>query len=823
MAASRIILTLVLWIPALAGEVRLTGRIVSETGTPVAGARITLRQPSGGAAVNTASDPTGAFACTLPEAGVYELEADREGYFRLLGRALEMREGANEAQLVLNRVREVVASVDVIANPGAVDMDRTTPQMALTGAELLKVPYPSTNTLRNALRIMPGVVQDGRGGVHLHGGAEEQTQYTLEGFQINDPLTGRFEARIGVEAVQSMDATAGRPGAEFGKGSSGVLAFHSRTGDDKLRYSATNFIPGLEYRKGLTVGGWTPRANLSGPWRRGKAWFSDSFDVQYVVSVVRDLPKGDDRTTSWRFGNLLHNQVNLTNSNILTIGSLVNLWYAPRTGLSVLDPLETTVDRRSRQYFTYIKDQIFFSRGALLELGYANNRTFGREIPQGDAVYIITPWGKRGNYFVNASRKAGRDQWLANVFLPGFRFQGEHRLKAGVDLDRLSYWQNVSRSGIEYATLDYVPVRRTIYHGNGQLHRVNLEMAGYLQDSWRLRPRLLIEAGVRIDWDRILRNWNLSPRLGFAWSPFGLEGTKVFGGFARIFDATSLRIFTRPYDQYSLSTYFAPDGTPIRGPALSIYRIDNPSLASPRYHNWNLGVEHQLPRLIQARVNFVHRRGSRGFTYLNGLGCECIEPPDMFDGIRNPVFDAIYRLSTERADRYDAVEITLRQPIRQQYEWLFSYTRSKAQSNAVIDQSIDEPLLIDDNAGALPWDTPNRWLSWGYLPTRWKSLAVAYLMEWRSGFPFSIQDGNGQVAGTLNSHRFAAFFELNLHVERKVAFRGQWWGVRFGFNNITNHRNANVVNNVIGSPNFLYVYGGQGRSFNVRLRWLGKQ
>jgi hypothetical protein len=805
---------------AFAEEIRLSGRITSETGKPVPGARITLRSASG--AVHGISDPTGGFQIEAPHAGAYELEVDREGYFRLTRPKLELAAGVNEAHLILETLREVVESIDVTVAAGGVDMDRTTPQQTLTGTDILNVPYPSTNTLRNAFRAMPGVVEDGRGGVHLHGGSEEQTLYTLEGFQLNDPLTGRFETRLSVEAVQSLETTPGRPRAEYGKGSAGVLAIRSRTGDDKLRYSATNFVPGIEHQKGLLIGGWTPRANISGPWKSGRAWFSNSMDLQYIQHVVPELPRGEDRNRSWRGSNLLHNQVNLTASNILTVGSLVNFYFAPRTGLTVLNPPESTVDRRSRQYFTYIKDQIYFKRGALVELGYSNNRTFGREIPQGDALYIVTPFGRYGNSFIDAVRKAGRDQWIVNAFLPVFPLLGEHQFKTGLDLDRLSYWQDVRRNGIEFATVDLVPQRRTFFQGSGRVGTSNFEASTYVQDSWRLKPNLLIEMGARTDWDRLLRNWNFSPRFGFAWMPFGLERTKFYGGFARIFDATSLRIFTRPFDQYSLSTYFDPDGKFLRGPALSIYRIENPNLASPRYHNWNFGVEQQWPHSVQMRLNLVTRRGSRGLTFVNSLACACIDVPEIFNGITNPLFDAIYNLSGERSDRYSAVEMTIRRPFRQKYEFMLSYTRSRARSNAVVDQSIDEPLLVDNNSGPLPWDTPNRWVSWGFLPTWWPKWSVAYLAEYRSGFPFSVQDTNGQVIGRLNELRYPVFFELNLFLERRVGFRKNWWAVRFGFNNITNHKNPNVVNNVAGSPNFLRTFGGQSRAFNVRVRWLGK-
>ena len=155
-------------------------------------------------------------------------------------------------------------------------------------------------------------------------------------------------------------------------------------------------------RKDLYIGGWTPRATISGPIRKRRAWFSDSIDVQYDQYVVEELPKGQDRVHSWRIGNLLSTQVNLTPSDILSAGFLVNLWNAPHAGLSALDPPETTIDRRSRQWFFNAKNQKYFTHGAPLEFGHAGNRTFGREIPQGQGSYILTPEGRRGNYLSTA-------------------------------------------------------------------------------------------------------------------------------------------------------------------------------------------------------------------------------------------------------------------------------------------------------------------------------------------------------------------------------------------------------------------------------------
>ncbi|MBI3210738.1 MAG: TonB-dependent receptor [Candidatus Solibacter usitatus] len=798
-------------------ETRLSGRVLNENGTPVGGAKITLRHDASHIVSPLVSSPGGDFTIAVPTPGDYYLEIEREGYFLLTRRKLTLAEGVNEAQFTLNSVRELITAIDVNANPGAVDMDRTTPRITLNSNDLLNVPIAATNTLRNAFRVMPGMVQDSRGDVHLHGGTESQTLYTLEGFQINDPITGRFESRIGVEGVQSLEANGGRPSAEYGKGTAGVLAIRSRSGDDKLRYTATNFFPGIERQKGWLIGGWTPRANLSGPWKRGRAWFSDSIDLQYNNTVIPELQRSEDRASAWRINNLMHNQVNLTPSNILTFGSLVNFYFAHRTGLSVLDPRETTVDRRQRQFFTYLKDQIYFSSGALLELGYANNRTWGRESPQGQDSYVFTPFGRRGNSFIDADRRAGRDQWLANLFAPAFPFLGEHRFKTGVDFDRLNYRQDVRRGGVEFQDSNLVLRRRTQFFGSGKLDARNFEAAAYVQDSWRPRSNLLFELGLRGEWDSLLDKWNASPRIGFAWML--RERTKISGGAARIVDSTNLRVYTRALDQYSASTYFEDDGRSVRGPAFSVYQFDAERLRSPRSNTWNLTLEHQFPRFLQARVNATGRDGNRGFTYINSLDAS---PPANFNGAPGAVFDAIYSLRNQREDHYRAVEFTLRQPIRQRYEWMVSYTRSRARSNAVLDRQVDDPLVVEHNAGVLPWDTPNRWISWGYLPLPSQYWAVAYLAEYRTGFPYSLQDARGHMVGDVDAQRFPAFFELNLFLERRILFRKNWWAVRFGFNNITNHKNPNVVNNLLGSPEFLRVYGGQSRAFNMRIRLLGK-
>ncbi|MGH9672610.1 MAG: TonB-dependent receptor [Bryobacteraceae bacterium] len=808
-------LSLGLSLATVLAQVRLEGRVVNENNAPLPGARLTLRPGN----LVTISDPTGAFFWDVPAAGEYTIDIECAGYFPL--RNGKVRPG-EEVQFVLNRQREQFESIDVIAPPAVVSLDTTSTAEGVTATQIVNVPYPNTNDLRSALRILPSVRRDQRGGLHINGGSEEQVLYTLNGFNVTDPLTGRFETRLSVESVQSADVVSGRYSAEYGKGSAGALVIHTRSGDDKLRYAATNFLPGVENRKGLVIGDWTPRVNVSGPIRRGRAWFSESFDVQYSKRVVEDLPNGEDRTASWRYSNLLHTQWNITPSNILYASVLNSLWNAPRSNLGALDPVETTIDRRSRQWLFTLKDQIYLPGRALLEVGYGWNRTFGREIPQGQEYYLVLPDGRRGNHFVDAVRKAGRDQVIMNAFLPSFELAGGHQIKSGLDWDRVSYGQEVRRTGYDFYDQGGVLLRRTAFHGNGALRTSNYESAFYVTDSWRVRPRLLLEAGMRADADRVVNRWDVSPRLGVAWSPPGLENTKISGGFARVYDAANLRLFTRPQDQYSLTTYFAQNGAIGRGPALAVFTRGDAALDRPRYHNWSAGFEQRWPRSLYSRFEYLRRRGGRGFTYVNSLEPGAPPPREYLDAFKVPMVDAVYALRNQRRDIFDSLELTVRQTLRSQYEWLGSYTWSRAFSNAVVDLSQEDPILLHDNVGRMPWDAPHRFLSWGYLPTLWKQWAVAYLTELRTGYPFSVQTDAGAVLGGLNTQRFPMHFDLNVHLERRFEMRGHRWAFRFGANNITNRRNPDAVINNPASPRFMTFLGGSGRSTNFRIRWLGR-
>ena len=268
-----------------AAQVAWTGRVTDQNDAPVAGARVRIRQEAR-AALEAESSPTGSFVITVPAPGRYLVTVDRAGYFQLRDQAVEIAAGGAETTLVLNVQEEVFQSVHVGALSNPVDATATASEERLSGTEINDIPYPATESLRNGMRLMPGTIEDPSAGLHFHGGAEYQTQYTLNGVDITDPISGRYATLLALDGVQSVDLEGAREPAQFGPGSGGTLAIRTENGTDLFHYTVTNFIPGIDQRGGVRIGDWAPRAVLSGPIVKGTAWFADSVNGSYNNGYV---------------------------------------------------------------------------------------------------------------------------------------------------------------------------------------------------------------------------------------------------------------------------------------------------------------------------------------------------------------------------------------------------------------------------------------------------------------------------------------------------------------------------------------------------------
>ena len=420
--------------------------------------------------------------------------------------------------------------VNVTESAPAIDPAQVATKEELTGTEILDVPYPASHDYRNALTFIPGVTPDQYGQAHVAGAETYQTLVLLDGFNVSQPTNGELLVRSSVESFRSVEVSASREPAEYGKGSGGTLALSTRMGNDHFHITSTDFTPSIQTIKGVSIGQWVPILTLSGPVRKGKMWFMDSLDGEYDDFIIQQLPSGADSDHLWRVDNLAKLQSNLTTRNIVTLSFLSNYYHDEYAGLSDLQPQPTTPTDAETAYIGSVKDQYYFRSGALLETGFGVDQYSLALTPHGNAPYIETTGVAAGNYYLTANTLARRVQGLSNLFLPPHKWHGRHDVKLGVNLDRLNYNAQFLRNPISFllpnqplqtcaANADDVPIppytcaRYSVFTPGNYSTLFNTEASAYIEDKWLITNRLLVEPGLRFDEDQIVRAPLFSPRL----------------------------------------------------------------------------------------------------------------------------------------------------------------------------------------------------------------------------------------------------------------------------------------------------------------------
>jgi hypothetical protein len=799
----------------------IIGSVLDENGAPVRDARITVfpagAPQSENAGLAATSDPAGAFRLGIPAPGNYSIQVEHDGFFLFAIPSVALDESMH-LEIQMNHQKSLAESVDVHFSPPVIDPGQTTDTKQINNQEILNLPYPASQDYRNAFALIPGALLDNTGLLHFNGGNTNETNYRLNGFEVSDPATGNLNARLNVDTVQTLQWDASRFSADKGKGSAGTVDIRTEMGDDHWRFEGTNFIPGFGVQNGFYLNHWSPRVKVSGPIKKGRAWFHHALDTYYTVNTISGLPGGQNRTTGLIGSDLTRVQWNMTNSQILTVSLLANFGDNTRYGLSFLSPAETTQNQRLSYFLGTIKDQWMIG-GGLIEFGYAQTSSYLRSSPQGGLPYVVTPFGASGNYFEDQTTRTGREEWLVNGFLAPVRAFGSHQIEIGTDVEHSDIDKIIDRHDYTTVRDDGSLVRNVEFIGSPAQFKNNVEAYGYALDRWTPVSSLTFEGGFRTQWDQYTGGAPFAPRLSAAWSPKWSGGARFDLGWGVFYDAVTLNTLALSQEQQSIATYYGPTGAITQGPIETRFVLNPQDLRLPRFALTSFSADRKLFGNIYGKMNLISREGSRGFTFEEGLV--------------NPTTN-IYLLDNIQRQRYRAAEFSFRRTFLSRYEWFASYTHSEARANAVVNYTVENPILTPQAGGPLPWDAPNRFLAWAWGPVQKQwfphfmepivgETDAEVLIDYRTGFPFSATDETGDIIGEPDSRRFPSYGTVNIALERRFPFRGYLWAFRLAVVNVLDRANPNVVNNDIASPQFLTYQRGQTRAFNVRLRLLGRK
>jgi outer membrane receptor protein involved in Fe transport len=707
----------VLLLAALAQEVTVAVRIGDQ---PVAGAAV--RVESGAMRYDARTGDNGEATIPLRTPGRYRAIYDAET------REFDVaRDGKARVEFTLTSRDSVTVEERVEGVATTRDQVRSLPERVAD--------------LRGALPLIPGVVRTPEGKLQISGSPEYRSAFLVNSIDVTDPATGGFGATVPIDVIETIQVYKSPFLAEYGRFSAAVVAVTTRRGGDQWHYELNDPTPEFRIRSGRLVGirGFTPRFAATGPIVKSKLYFAGAGSFELRKRPIYPLPFPRNEEKSQRVNAYTQFDYVPRGGHLVSL----SLHGVPQriafAGINFYTPQTAAPSGRSHEYRATVADRIETRRG-ILESSLSVAEVRGAIWGQGVEPMVFTPFTTLGNYFLTRDRRSRRAQlveaWSHTI--------GKHSLRVGGSLTR--------------STLDE--------RGPRTISPRDWETGAYIQDGWEPIRSLRLDAGVRVDRQRLTGITNVAPRVGAAWSPGESARTVVRGGFGWF------------YDRVPLSAL--------------------PNRFAPRSRTWSAGIDRRLGKSLLLHSGYIHSGHSRLI-------------------VADPALSGTGKSATRE------LELTAKFTWYAEQQWIVSYTHTRGRGNLnTFDRFLGdfpEFFLRPDAYGTLPGLVPHRLLSWGVFPLRY-GLRFAPVVEWRNGFPYSAIDANQQYAETPNARRLPAFFSLDTRVSKDIAYRGHKFRIAFSMFNVTDHANWDAVRWNVADPQFGETLGRRPRRFRLDFDWL---
>src|SRR6266705_3129333 len=264
----------------------LSGTVVDTEAKGAGNVLVRLEQPTEQKRWETSTLTDGSFRFERLSYGTYRVTIQKAGYFDV---SAEVRlETSKSVEFTLAAAEKVEQEIDVVARPEAINAEAVSSQNTVNDEVIQNIPYTGRQNFLNALALMPGVVRDGSGQLHIHGSRSDQIRYQLDGINLTDATAGGLASNIPLDAIESVDMDLAGYSAELGKGSGGVVRVHSQFIGDRYKFNVTDFVPGVDFRE-KSIAEFSPRLLFSGPLVKNRLWFMYSGTLRYIHSFLEEL------------------------------------------------------------------------------------------------------------------------------------------------------------------------------------------------------------------------------------------------------------------------------------------------------------------------------------------------------------------------------------------------------------------------------------------------------------------------------------------------------------------------------------------------------
>jgi hypothetical protein len=894
----------------------LTGRVLDPSGAAIPQATVTALQSATGESYTARTDSQGRFRFPYLSVGLYSIRTQPSG-FATTTRQVQLTVGAAFDITLQPSLSQATANVQVTAEPPVIETDRSQIGETVSQSEATNLPFEGRNYLDLSL-LLPGVSPTNTAstqtlaetsaivgqGYSVNSQRNFSNSFIVDGLSANDDAAGVAGSAFGMDVVREFQVVTSGGQAEFGRALGGYFNIITRSGTNEFHGTAYGFLRNQRLnadnalsRSKLPLTQGLYGASLGGPIQKDRTFFFGNFEEGRLntAGVITMTPanaaaidahltatgyqapllpigtgptslypttlhtdtaflRGDHRFSERDQFNARYSFYKLSSINARGAGGL----NAVSNGTSVYDTDHTiaasNIATLSPRTFNETRGQFIYD-----DLTAPPNDQIGPVVTISGLVTL----GR------STSSPTARLNYLYEVVDNLVMERGAHTFKTGVDFlyndDTITYPQSL-RGSYTFSSLAnflsnvYNTQGYTQNFGTPTVQQNNPNVGFYAQDEWKISHAFTLNAGVRYDLEFLhtinTALGNVSPRIGFAWSPYSSGKTVVRGSYGIFYDRIPLRPLANallsagntidPSRAVLLSYTFSPSQTgapsfpyvasqPPTG-AVENYSLMSPNISTPHSQQTSLGIEQQFSSKSSLGISYQHLRGEHLIGSINtNINVDGTRPDPTRGNIKpySSVFDSYY----------DGLEVSFQQRPVSWGSARISYTWSKAIDDISefffsapinnFDPGQDRSRSDDDQRNRVVFNTivnsptspTNTWA--GHLTHGWM---LGGILQYYSPLPFNITTGTttkqgtsqrpcasgfsltansglnpctealpGSVIGRNAGHGFD-FFSLNARLSRTFALteRVKLEGIAEAFNSL-NHRNDMIPNGTWGA------------------------
>ncbi len=633
---------------AHAQSTEIRGKVISPENEALPGVEVTLSSPNLiGGNQSRITDTEGKFRFVALLPGVYTVEAKLQGFVPQIQSDLRLSAGKTLTVEFVLEIGSLEEEVTVVAQAPIIDVkDSQTVTTTLKTEFLQKFP---NRGVEGALDFTPGVYDNSAFGAAV----SNSNNYQVNGISVNDPEAGEIGMSPEYDSIEEISVMGVGAPAEQGGYSGAIVNTVMKSGGNDFHGMANIYfrLPSFHSENWGGLGpdfirknwgeSYDGNFNLGGPVIKDKVWFFTSAHWERWYDRTEDYTGPVENGRGARAAGKLTWQAG-TNDR-LSIWAAIEPQKAFNYGFDPRNPPETSTNEPHTNILFNSSNLHTFSDTTFLEWKIGGFRNLGQnEVDKNGtpARLELTTDILSGNYPVTYYRKALRIQ--TNVTLSHHAedfIAGDHDFKFGADIEfsnvNISYFYPGGKYYLDY--LDYLGDGGKNYimdewdgeEGNTKSRR----FSGFVQDSWQITDRLVLNPGLRINYWRgyvpsqssavYAPKLGIAPRIGLTYDLFGDHSTAIKAHYGKYYHGIMAQFYMRLQPQGGFREYIwgpvleaweeEPPGTYGEQWVLdwedvweNEYTVD-PNIKMAYMNQYVIGIERELMKDISIGASFIYR------------------------------------------------------------------------------------------------------------------------------------------------------------------------------------------------------------------------